>query len=229
MRPLSKISVALLRAYTYVQVKKGSSSLRLIQFNRRTSGGPAFEPARLVPRKQPTSHSPLSRSPSLTCSPCLSRRLRRHTVSTSSRFTSACSRTSKTGLLAMISSAGVHLPSVLSLSATGVLRITHHRSPESLCTIFSNVHDPRALAVILEKAEAELAAKQHPDPYIRASLLASYFYKILTELPTTSSGLPRWHQMVSVLFQYCSTYTDLQLLHCSGNATFRYVYFTLPI
>ncbi|KAG5648820.1 hypothetical protein DXG03_000169 [Asterophora parasitica] len=29
-----------------------------------------------------------------------------------------------------------------------------------------NVHDPRALATILEKAEAELAAKRHPDPYI---------------------------------------------------------------
>ncbi|KLO14996.1 NDUFB9, NADH-ubiquinone oxidoreductase [Schizopora paradoxa] len=29
-----------------------------------------------------------------------------------------------------------------------------------------NVHDPRALAVILEKAEAELAANRHPDPYI---------------------------------------------------------------
>ncbi|KAF8238995.1 NDUFB9, NADH-ubiquinone oxidoreductase [Tricholoma matsutake] len=29
-----------------------------------------------------------------------------------------------------------------------------------------NVHDPRELAVILERAEAELASKKHPDPYI---------------------------------------------------------------
>ena len=29
-----------------------------------------------------------------------------------------------------------------------------------------NVHDPRALATILEKAENELASKQHPNPYI---------------------------------------------------------------
>ncbi|KAF8076686.1 NDUFB9, NADH-ubiquinone oxidoreductase [Lyophyllum atratum] len=29
-----------------------------------------------------------------------------------------------------------------------------------------NVHDPRALATILEKAEAELAERKHPDPYI---------------------------------------------------------------
>ncbi|EGO27615.1 NDUFB9, NADH-ubiquinone oxidoreductase [Serpula lacrymans var. lacrymans S7.9] len=29
-----------------------------------------------------------------------------------------------------------------------------------------DVSDPRALAVILEKAEADLASKLHPDPYI---------------------------------------------------------------
>ncbi|KAF8555372.1 NDUFB9, NADH-ubiquinone oxidoreductase [Imleria badia] len=29
-----------------------------------------------------------------------------------------------------------------------------------------DVHDPRALAEILQKAEADLAAKLHPDPYI---------------------------------------------------------------
>ncbi|EED78369.1 hypothetical NADH-ubiquinone oxidoreductase complex I LYR_B22_NDUFB9 subunit, partial [Postia placenta Mad-698-R] len=28
-----------------------------------------------------------------------------------------------------------------------------------------NVHDPRELAIILEKAEADLAERQHPDPY----------------------------------------------------------------
>jgi len=32
--------------------------------------------------------------------------------------------------------------------------------------MISDVHDPRALATILEKAEAELASKKHPDPYI---------------------------------------------------------------
>ncbi|KAF8646381.1 hypothetical protein AX16_007247 [Volvariella volvacea WC 439] len=29
-----------------------------------------------------------------------------------------------------------------------------------------DVQDPRALAAILEKAEADLASKKHPDPYI---------------------------------------------------------------
>ncbi|TFY61788.1 hypothetical protein EVG20_g6922 [Dentipellis fragilis] len=31
-----------------------------------------------------------------------------------------------------------------------------------------NVNDPRALANILEKAEAKLAERRHPDPYIPA-------------------------------------------------------------
>ena len=47
----------------------------------------------------------------------------------------------------------------------------HH--PSSLLLRIStqrNVHDPRALAAILEKAEEELARKRHPDPYIRAFL-----------------------------------------------------------
>ena len=29
------------------------------------------------------------------------------------------------------------------------------------------MHDPRALAAILQKAEADLASMKHPDPYIR--------------------------------------------------------------
>ncbi|KAI0290073.1 hypothetical protein B0F90DRAFT_1756523 [Multifurca ochricompacta] len=33
-----------------------------------------------------------------------------------------------------------------------------------------NVHDPRALATILEKAEEELACKRHPDPYVHSNL-----------------------------------------------------------
>lgn len=34
---------------------------------------------------------------------------------------------------------------------------------------YRDVHDPRALAVILEKAEEDLAKRKHPDPYIRES------------------------------------------------------------
>ena len=36
-----------------------------------------------------------------------------------------------------------------------------------LLILYSNVHDPRALAAILQKAEADLASMKHPDPYIR--------------------------------------------------------------
>jgi hypothetical protein len=38
-----------------------------------------------------------------------------------------------------------------------------------MTTVFvRDVRDPRALATILEKAERDLAAKEHPDPVIRA-------------------------------------------------------------
>ncbi|KAL4076425.1 hypothetical protein J3A83DRAFT_4227295 [Scleroderma citrinum] len=33
-----------------------------------------------------------------------------------------------------------------------------------------NVHDPRALAQIIEKAEADLAQRLHPDPYISPAM-----------------------------------------------------------
>lgn len=38
-----------------------------------------------------------------------------------------------------------------------------------------NVHDPRALAVILEKAEAYLAERNHPDRYIREWKTTTYY------------------------------------------------------
>ena len=49
-----------------------------------------------------------------------------------------------------------------------------------LCDDDRNVTDPRALAAILEKAEADLEAKKHPDPYIRAytSIPLSYPFAI---------------------------------------------------
>ena len=39
--------------------------------------------------------------------------------------------------------------------------ITEHR-----LRFYRNVHDPRALAQIFERAEAKLAELKHPDPYI---------------------------------------------------------------
>jgi hypothetical protein len=68
---------------------------------------------------------------------------------------------------------------VPSLSATGKKRKEHRFGSDLLSPMlmfsFSfffpserNVHDPRALAAVLEKAEEELARKRHPDPYVRA-------------------------------------------------------------
>lgn len=42
----------------------------------------------------------------------------------------------------------------------------HVSSRTILNPFFSNVHDPRQLAAIFDKAEAELARNQHPDPVI---------------------------------------------------------------
>jgi hypothetical protein len=62
----------------------------------------------------------------------------------------------------------------------------------------SNVHDPRALAQILEKAEARLAARQHVDPVIReASLFVLGNYD--TQSGNSTVGTRR-HKMVRFLF-----------------------------
>jgi hypothetical protein len=58
------------------------------------------------------------------------------------------------------------------------------------------VHDPRALAAILEQAEEKLARKRHPDPYIRVYLrlrLAPHLFDILTY---NRSNVPWWLEMV---------------------------------
>lgn len=38
----------------------------------------------------------------------------------------------------------------------------------------SNITDPRALAIVLEQAEARLAKDAHPDPYRRELLASDY-------------------------------------------------------
>ena len=53
--------------------------------------------------------------------------------------------------------------------------VFHFLLPYLCCSndLCRNVHDPRALAVILQKAEEDLARNRHPDPYIRASFSQS--------------------------------------------------------
>ena len=64
-----------------------------------------------------------------------------------------------------------------------------------LIHIKSDVHDPRALADILQKAEAQLAAKQHPDPYIRESHLR-FDFSSRTHLHYSSAIHARWYEVV---------------------------------
>ena len=59
-----------------------------------------------------------------------------------------------------------------------------------------DVHDPRALAVILEKAEVELAAMKHPDPYTGTPFSQGYILNLLSLLYSTHCSW--WNKMVCV-------------------------------
>lgn len=70
----------------------------------------------------------------------------------------------------------------------------------------SNVHDPRALAEILEKAEARLATRQHVDPVIRE---ASLFVLANYDTQSGNSANVTWrHEMVRFLLYSCWTCAD---------------------
>jgi hypothetical protein len=69
----------------------------------------------------------------------------------------------------------------------------------------SNITDPRALAIVLEQAEAKLAKELHPDPYRREWICSSLQRsgaaagragRTVADL-NDSTALPRWHQVVS--------------------------------
>lgn len=63
----------------------------------------------------------------------------------------------------------------------GVLRIR----PSLTKPIFMagrNVHDPRELAIILQKAEADLAERLHPDPYRRECWHLATYNNYLTAM-----------------------------------------------
>ena len=65
---------------------------------------------------------------------------------------------------------------------------------------YRNVHDPRSLAIILHKAEVELASKLHPDPYIGALnyLLLSMRQSLIIVPYHFRTYDARWHEMVSL-------------------------------
>jgi len=124
--------------------------------------------------------------------PCPRRRSQLLTDATSNLSTSACLKMSATGSSATTSSVPAPALSAQSLSAIGTFRRTYH-PPSSIFLKISarrNVHDPRALATILEKAEEELARKRHPDPYIRA-FLKTFVMLMLQLIYTTTSTYDR--------------------------------------
>jgi hypothetical protein len=87
-----------------------------------------------------------------------------------------------------------------------------------------NVHDPRSLAIILHKAEEELASKLHPDPYIGAfkyfmhSIRDLHLYDAILE-PTAPGGT-KWSAHLN-----CSMYSDPLTCNLSseGSAIYPYV------
>ena len=82
-----------------------------------------------------------------------------------------------------------------------------------------NVHDPRALAVILQKAEEDLARNRHPDPYIRALSPNAFHSPSLTMKPVfvTAAAFPGGTKWYVVLYLPCGGFlTPLRSCICSG-------------
>jgi hypothetical protein len=135
-------------------------------------------------------------------------------------------------------------PSAQSLSAIGTFRLTYHHPSSLFLRIPTqrNVHDPRALAVILEKAEEELARKRHPDPYIRAFLktfLTPHASAHLYDDTYDRSDVPWRYKMVRLSFlkprgEFCLLIRFVLVLAFSGwehigNAICLYVPSHYPI
>jgi hypothetical protein len=84
----------------------------------------------------------------------------------------------------------------------------------------SDVTEPRALAQILEKAEACLASKLHPDPYIRES--PRFRHITSKKLSFTAPSMPggtKWY-VAKFLFSYSSL---VEFKTHVGNAIYLYV------
>jgi hypothetical protein len=86
----------------------------------------------------------------------------------------------------------------------------------------SNVTEPRALAQIFEQAEASLASKLHPDPYIRES---PHLFHIttakasLTLAAPTMPGGTKWY-VLNPMLRYS---LFIEPHSPTGNAIYLYV------
>lgn len=85
------------------------------------------------------------------------------------------------------------------------------------------MHDPRALAVILEKAEEDLEAKRHPDPYTRAFHWFQSLRWALIMFPSAacSPGGTKWWAIRTLLIR-CVAVLNLYICEL-GKETFLYV------
>lgn len=90
----------------------------------------------------------------------------------------------------------------------GILRIainTYRLTLTNADPFRSNITDPRALAIVLEQAEAKLAKELHPDPYRREWICSSLQRSGIAGGRASrtradwndSTALPRRHQVVS--------------------------------
>jgi hypothetical protein len=166
--------------------------------------------------------------------PCPHRPSQLLTDATSNLFTNACSKTSATGSFVTTSSVPAPAPFVQNLSAIGTSRPTYHH-PSSLFLRIStqrNVHDPRALAAILEKAEEELARKRHPDPYRRAflkmslTLMPQLTYTMTLTSAYDRSNVPWRYKVVRLVFPelhggFCLLIRFVLILAFAGLGTYR--------
>lgn len=94
------------------------------------------------------------------------------------------------------------------------------RCPGLTVCVCSDVQDPRALAQIFEKAEAELAARAHPDPYrreYRARLLRRCPANLACVAPTAPDGT-KWCVLVFYRGMFAEVWSA-----CAGSATPRCV------
>ena len=93
---------------------------------------------------------------------------------------------------------------------------------------FRDVHDPRALAAIFAKAEADLADRKHPDPYRRKWTCCPGRRRVFICWYSSPRG-PGWHEVVRTLLCLLQEPTWIHWCawlcwcRCSGSATYRYV------
>lgn len=100
----------------------------------------------------------------------------------------------------------------------------HTGIPACSCGLYSimeaytlrNITDPRALALVLEQAEAKLAKEAHPDPYRRESIPRPQVMNLSDKIvaPMFPDGT-KWYVSLSCILN------EPRLTSCLGSVTFQ--------